>query len=112
MIIIPNNEANEPLVNDALMDSSMSFRKISLYGRSLFITNFSSTENMEYIPIKDAMVISDGLYSRKVKKDSTNVTVGKVKIGYYLKFYHQVIMLIRFHWNNIITREKSGYYIF
>ncbi len=81
MIIIPNNEANEPFVNDALMDSSMSFRKISLYGRSLFITNFSSTENIDYIPIKDAMVISDGLYSRKVKKDSTNVTVGNVKIG-------------------------------
>ena len=81
MIIIPNNEAKETLVNDALMDSSMSFRRISLYGRILFITNFSSKENVEHIPIKDAMVISDGLYSRKLKKDSTNVNVGNVKIG-------------------------------
>ena len=80
MIIIPNDEANEPFVKDALMDSSMTFRKVNLYGKSLFITNYSSTD-VEYIPIKDAMVIPDGLYSRKVKPESTYVTVGNVKIG-------------------------------
>ncbi len=80
MIIIPNDEANEPFVKDALMDSSMTFRKVNLYGKSLFITNYSSTD-VEYIPIKDATVIPDGLYSRKVKQESTFVTVGNVKIG-------------------------------
>ena len=80
MIIIPNDEANEPFVKDALMDSSMTFRKVNLYGKSLFITNYSSSD-VEYIPIKDATVIPDGLYSRKVKQESTFVTVGNVKIG-------------------------------
>ena len=80
MIIIPNDEANEPFVKDALMDSSMTFRKVNLYGKSLFITNYSSTD-VEYIPIEDATVIPDGLYSRKVKQESTFVTVGNVKIG-------------------------------
>jgi 3-deoxy-7-phosphoheptulonate synthase len=80
LIIIPNDEANEPFVKDALMDSSMTFRKVNLYGKSLFITNYSSTD-VEYIPIKDATVIPDGLYSRKVKQESTFVTVGNVKIG-------------------------------
>ena len=80
MIIIPNDEANEPFVKDALMDSSMTFRKVNLYGKSLFITNYSSSD-VECIPIKDATVIPDGLYSRKVKQESTFVTVGNVKIG-------------------------------
>ncbi|MGC8505518.1 MAG: 3-deoxy-7-phosphoheptulonate synthase [Thermoplasmata archaeon] len=62
------------------MDSSMTFREVTLYGKKIFITE-SSVENEESGSIKDALIINSGLHSRKVKQEPTYVQAGNVRIG-------------------------------
>ncbi|EQD37061.1 phospho-2-dehydro-3-deoxyheptonate aldolase, partial [mine drainage metagenome] len=62
-----------------MLESSVGFREISLYGKRIFITEDLS--NAPTIPSDIAVVRSEGLYSRKIKASNSTVSVGKIRIG-------------------------------
>ncbi len=64
-------------MRDILSSSSSSFRKISLYDRSVFVVEGAKP----VIPDNLGYVLTGGLSSREFKKDSTIVKVKNVEIG-------------------------------
>ncbi|MHB1439241.1 MAG: 3-deoxy-7-phosphoheptulonate synthase [Cuniculiplasma sp.] len=62
-----------------MLESSVEFKEISLYGKRLFLTNDQCT--LQEFPENIAVVRQEGLNSRKIKPTDTIVSVDGVKIG-------------------------------
>ena len=63
-----------------MLETSVDFKEISLYGKRLFLTNDQSS--LHDIPESIAIIRQEGLHSRKLNMSDTTVTVDKVKIGH------------------------------
>ena len=79
LIVVPTSGYNTDLVRENMLESSASFREISLYGKRLFITDDNS--RLMDFPGNIAIVRPEGLHSRKVKDADTTVKLDNVEIG-------------------------------
>jgi len=80
LIILPNSAIQEDSIKDMLVDSSLTYTEVTLYGRRIFITD-PGTQLNEDLKISNALVVQGGLHSRKIKQESTSVQVGNTMIG-------------------------------
>lgn len=62
-----------------MLETSVDFKEIFLYGKRLFLTNDQCT--LHDFPENIAVIRQEGLHSRKLKPSDTTVTVDKVNIG-------------------------------
>ena len=63
-----------------MLETSVDFKEISLYGKRLFLTDDQSS--LDEFPENIAIIRQEGLHSRKLKMSDTTVNVDKVKIGH------------------------------
>lgn len=80
MIVIPASQRFEGKIRDLILDSTSSFRELTLYGKRIFLTD-SVPENQAEMAGMEAILMENGLYSRKMKEERTTVEVGGVTIG-------------------------------
>jgi 3-deoxy-7-phosphoheptulonate synthase len=62
-----------------MLETSVDFKEIFLYGKRLFLTSDQCT--LHDFPENIAVIRQEGLHSRKLKPSDTTVTVDKVNIG-------------------------------
>jgi 3-deoxy-7-phosphoheptulonate synthase len=80
MIVVPTTGYNTDLVRENMLESSVDFKEISLYGKRLFLTSDQCT--LHALPESIAIIRQEGLSSRKIKQSDTTVLVDRVKIGH------------------------------
>ena len=80
LIVVPTSDYNTDIVRDNMLETSVDFKEISLYGKRLFLTDDQSS--LDEFPENIAIIRQEGLHSRKLKMSDTTVTVDKVKIGH------------------------------
>jgi 3-deoxy-7-phosphoheptulonate synthase len=80
MIVVPTSGPNTDIVRENMLESSVDFKEISLYGKRLFLTNDQCT--LHKFPENIAIIRQEGLNSRILKPSDTTVSVDGVKIGH------------------------------
>ncbi len=79
LIVVPTSGYNTDLVRQEMLESSVDFKEISLYGKRLFLASDHCT--LQNLSSDIAIVRKEGLYSRALKPSDTRVKVGNVTIG-------------------------------
>ena len=80
LIVVPISRHLEGRLRDAMMDSTSTFRELSLYGRRVFVVDPFPKNSMVISP-EEAMLIDGGLYARGLKPEGTIVDVNGIQIG-------------------------------
>jgi len=80
LIVVPHSRNIEGRLRDAMMDSTSTFRELSLYGRHIFVVDPFPKNGMAISP-GEAMLIDGGLHSRGLKPEGTVVDVNGIQIG-------------------------------
>lgn len=76
---MPTSGSNTDLVRQEMLESSVDFKEISLYGKRLFLA--SDKSSLHGLSSDIAIIRKEGLHSRELKPSDTKVNVGNVKIG-------------------------------
>ena len=80
MIVVPHSRHLEGKLRDAMMDSTSTFRELSLYGRRVFVVDPFPKNGMVISP-GEAMLIDGGLHARSLRPEGTIVDVNGIQIG-------------------------------